>query len=170
VVGVFEAHANLCIAMKPEQRKFLQGRLQRAVAEQPEFEHLKLLLLRFGGDFIVAPNKLDQDVPRLLKYGFLMNGPITFDEMKSSMCHQNVAAVWKFQRPRIVSIATGYALSEDGLWRQHSWGVLREGLLETTAGRMRYFGISLSSSKADHFAACNPYPAKDPQAVSGTLG
>jgi hypothetical protein len=156
--------------MTPEQRKFLQYRLQKAVAEQPEFEHLKLLLLRFGGDFIVAPNKLDQDVPRLLESGFLMNGPITLKKMNSSMCHQNIAAIWKFQRPGIVSIATGYALSEDGLWRQHSWGVLQEGLLETTEGRTRYFGVLLGSSEADHFAECNPYPAKDHQAIIDAPG
>jgi hypothetical protein len=85
------------------------------------------------------------------------------------MCHQNIAAIWKFQRPRIVSIATGYALSEDGLWRQHSWGILREGLLETTAERRRYFGILLSGSEADHFAECNPHPAKNPQPISDAL-
>ena len=156
--------------MTPEQRTFLQNRLQKAVAEQPEFEHLKLLLLRFGGDFVVAPNKIDQDVPRLLQSGFLMNGPITLRKMKSSRCHQNVAAIWRFQRPRTVSIATGYALSEDGLWRQHSWVVLQQGLLETTEERTRYFGILLSNSEADHFAECNPYPAKDPKAISDALG
>jgi hypothetical protein len=152
--------------MTPEQRDFLQGRLEKAIAEQPEFEHLQLLLLRLGGDFIVAPNKPDQDVPRLLKSGILMNGPITLKKMKSSMCHQNIASIWKLQKPPIVSIATGYALSEDGLWRQHSWGVLQNGLLETTEERARYFGILFSSSEADHFARCNPPPATDPQAIN----
>lgn len=95
---------------------------------------------------------------------------ITLKKMKSSMCHQNIAAIWKFQRPSIASIATGYALSEDGLWRQHSWGILQEGLLETTKERRRYFGILLNSSAADHFAECNPYPTKDPQAINDALG
>jgi hypothetical protein len=35
-----------------------------------------------------------------------------------------------------VRIASGYALSSDGLWRQHSWGMdVADGrILETTAG------------------------------------
>lgn len=113
--------------MTPEQKKFLQGRLRKAVSVQPELKHLKLLLLRFGGDFIVAPQKPDPDVPRLLESGFLMSGPITMELMNDNKCHQNVAAVWNTRKPNIVGIATGYALSEDGLWRQHSWGILRDG-------------------------------------------
>jgi hypothetical protein len=156
--------------MTPEQRDFLQRRLEKAIAEQPEFEHLQLLLLRLGGIFIVAPNKPDWDVPRLLKSGILMNGPVTLKKMQSSMCHQNIATVWRFQKPPIVSIATGYALTEDGLWRQHSWGVLQNGLLETTQERTRYFGILFSSSEADRFAECNPHPATGPQATTDRTG
>lgn len=55
----------------------------------------------------------------------------------------------------IVGIATGYALSGDGLWRQHSWGVLRDGIFETTETRLKYFGIVLQGERADYFAAAN---------------
>jgi hypothetical protein len=142
--------------MTPEQKRFLQDRLRKAVREQPELKSLKVLLLQFGGDFIVAPSKLDLDVPALLASGCLMSGPIIMKQMKSSMCHKNVAALWKAREQGIVAIATGYALSEDGLWRQHSWGVLLDGILETTVCRSRYFGIVLNSSEADYFAECNP--------------
>ena len=143
--------------MTPEQKKFLQGRLNKAATDQPEIKKLKVLLLRFGGEFLVAPSKFDRDLPKLLDCGFLMIGQVTVKSVKSSLCHQNVAAVWKARRPNMVAIATGYGLSEDGLWRQHSWGVLREGILETTEPRMKYFGILLQRTDADHFAACNPY-------------
>ena len=86
-----------------------------------------------------------------------MSGPITLKEMRSSMCHQNVAAVWKSRRFGIIGVATGYALSEDGLWRQHSWGLLRDGVLETTEARLNYFGILLQNAGADYFAERNPY-------------
>jgi hypothetical protein len=141
--------------MTPEQKKFLQGRLRKAVSVQPELKHLKVLLLRLGGDFIVAPQKPDPDVPTLLESGFLMSGPITMKLMNDNKCHQNVAAVWNTQKPNIVAIATGYALSEDGLWRQHSWGVLRDGILETTEKRLTYFGILLQDAQADRFAERN---------------
>ena len=71
------------------------------------------------------------------------------------MCHQNVASVWKAHKFGIVGICTGYALTEDGLWRQHSWGLLREALLETTEPRVKYFGILLQGDKAERFANSN---------------
>ena len=104
---------------------------------------------------MAPPQTPDQDVPSLLESGFVTSGPITLKLMKSSSCHQNVAAVWTKRKFGIVGIATGYALSEDGLWRQHSWGVLREGVLETTEARVKYFGIVLQREKADFFAFSN---------------
>jgi hypothetical protein len=140
-----------------ERKKFLQRRLRAAITEQPELKRLKPLLMRLGGDFLVAPPKSDPDLPILLEAGFVMAGPIKLKQLKSSMCHQNVAAIWKSRKFGIVAVATGYALSEDGLWRQHSWGILRDGVLETTEARVKYFGILLQGSRADHFAEFNPY-------------
>ncbi len=92
----------------------------------------------------------------LLEQGFLTSGPITLKVMKSSSCHQNVASIWTQKKFGIVGVATGYALSDDGLWRQHSWGILREGLLETTEARLKYFGVVFQGEKADFFAFSNP--------------
>ena len=57
-------------------------------------------------------------------------------------------------------MATGYALSEDGLWRSHSWGLTqarnRAVIIETTVSRERYFGVM--------------FPAEEiPQGVLGRL-
>lgn len=142
--------------MTPEQKKFLSHRLREATGKQPELKRLKTLLLRLGGDFLVAPPKRDLDVPLLLEQGFLTSGPLRLKMMRSSSCHQNVASVWAKRKFGIVAIATGYALSEDGLWRQHSWGILRDGILETTEARLKYFGIVLHGKRADQFAASNP--------------
>jgi hypothetical protein len=106
-------HANLSLAMTPEQEKSLSRRLRGATGKQPELKRLKTLLLRFGGEFLVAPPKPDADVPLLLEHGFLTSGPTKLKVMKSSSCHQNMATVWKKRRFGIVAIATGYALSED---------------------------------------------------------
>jgi hypothetical protein len=142
--------------MTPENKKFLSRRLRDAVGKQPELKPLKTLLVRLGGDFIVAPPRTpDQDVSSLLELGFVTSGPITLKVMKFSSCHQNVATIWTKRRFGVVGIATGYALSEDGLWRQHSWGILREGVLETTEARVKYFGIVLQGEKADFFAFSN---------------
>ena len=142
--------------MTLEQKIFLNRRFREAVSKQPELKQLKVVLLRLGGDFIVGPPQPDQDVPSLLEDGFVLSGPILLKAMNSSSCHQNVAYVWTKRRFGIVGIATGYALSEDGLWRQHSWGILREGLLETTEARVKYFGIVFQGKRADFFASSNP--------------
>ena len=140
----------------PERKAFLNSKLREAAAKQPELKRLKALLLRLGGDLLVAPSKPDQDVPMLLEQGFVMSGPIKLKVMKSNSCHQNVALVWSKRKFGIVGIATGYALTNDGLWRQHSWGILRFGVLETTSTRLTYFGIALQGERADFFAENNP--------------
>jgi hypothetical protein len=142
--------------MTPEQKTFLNRRFRDAVGKQPELKRLRKMLLRLGGDCVVAPRKPDQDVPMLLEQGFLTSGPTTLKVMKSSSCHQNVAFVWTNRKFGIVGVATGYALSGDGLWRQHSWGILRDGVLETTKTRRKYFGVVLQGERADFFAASNP--------------
>jgi hypothetical protein len=141
--------------MPPEQEELLSRRLRAAIAKQPDLERLKDLLLRFGGEFLVAPPKPDPDVPMLLEQGFLTSGPIKLNVMQSSSYHKNVAWVWSKREFGIVGIATGYALSEDGLWRQHSWGILRDGVLETTEARLKYFGILFQGKRADLFAESN---------------
>lgn len=141
--------------MDPGRLKFLQERFRAASLEQPDLKRLKTLLLKLGGSFIVAPSEPDADIPALIESGFVMNGVVTTKCLKASMCHQNVAGVWRARRFGILGVATGYALSEDGLWRQHSWGLLRDGVLETTRSRARYFGILLQGEKADEFAHRN---------------
>jgi hypothetical protein len=147
--------AMLSARMTPEREELLNRRLTEAISQQPELGRLKELLLHLGGEFVVAPPKPDQDVPMLLERGFLMSGPILFHVMKSSSCHRNVASVWLRKEFGIVGIATGYALSDDGLWRQHSWGILRNGVLETTQERLKYFGLLFQGKRADFFADSN---------------
>lgn len=66
----------------------------------------------------------------------------------------NSANLWDANRGRCF-IATGYALSEDGLWRSHSWVVqpmprtLR--VWETTVKRVAYFGVVLTEEECDRF-------------------
>jgi len=151
-----QLRARICRFMDHERKTFLNRRFREAVKSQPELKRLQSLLLRMGGTCLVAPPKTDGDVPALLESGFLTSGPIALKIMKRSSCHQNIAALWKTRSAGIVAIATGYALSDDGLWRQHSWGIRRDGILETTEPRSKYFGIVLQGDKADHFVECNP--------------
>ena len=57
------------------------------------------------------------------------------------------------RRGDAVAVGTGYALSRDLLWREHSWAWDRDGrLIETTETRTRYFGIRMDGPEAEWFA------------------
>lgn len=69
-----------------------------------------------------------------------------------SACHANAVALWR--SGKALAIGTGYALSDDGLWREHSWAWDGDGvLLETTESRTRYFGIRMEGTRAEAFAS-----------------
>lgn len=54
-------------------------------------------------------------------------------------CHENSAAL-VHEDPTLVC-HYGYALSDDGMWREHSWCVKPDGgIIETTVERVAYFG------------------------------
>ena len=63
-------------------------------------------------------------------------------------CHKNSAKLWSEGKGKIV---TGYALSDDGLWRQHSWVNAGNQLIETTEPRVIYFGYTLDEDESKEF-------------------
>ena len=83
---------------------------------------------------------------------------------ETSQCHTNSAMLWEANKSRTLegpyreelALATGYAMSEDGLWRQHSWCVLRTParvkVVETTVPRVAYYGFVMTHAEAERFA------------------
>jgi hypothetical protein len=141
--------------MTEEQKRFLDRRFREAAGHQPDLVVLRGLLLGLGGVHLVAPPGPDPDLPLVIDAGFVMAGPVARRTMKKSECHRNVAEIWAKKHHGLVGIGTGYSLSDDGLWRQHSWGLRREGILETTVSRAKYFGALLQHGAADLFAIAN---------------
>lgn len=83
---------------------------------------------------------------------------------KPSQCHRNSCELWMNNRKQFqVNIATGYALSSDGLWRQHTWLIhryqtrtqSRMRLIETTEKRLGYFGFEMTAEEAMAFCSSN---------------
>jgi hypothetical protein len=91
----------------------------------------------------------------LAEYGQQIDLAVKFRPMERNSCHYNVSLLWqqRSERSRLRAIATGYALSEDGMWRPHSWGLTRTYILETTIERCEYFGIVMHGEAADIFVA-----------------
>ena len=140
--------------MTEEQQVLLRRRLREAADQQPEILDFRDLLLRLGGEEFVPSPSLDLNVPALMETGSLIDGVVVSRMIEEGYCHENVSELW-LEKDSLDGIGDGYALSGDGLWRQHSWGIKNGEIIETTSPRVKYFGRCLQGSDADQFAETN---------------
>jgi hypothetical protein len=76
--------------------------------------------------------------------------------LEPSDCHRNVARLYaEGWTPdgmhRVSGFGLGFALSPDGLWRQHSWALSSAPggwVVETTVARVAYAGLPLAGDAA----------------------
>jgi hypothetical protein len=114
-------------------------------------------VLTFGGELVVPPMCPEPDLDELLTDARSWGPTARLQLGEEVSCQENVAVLWI--DGTAAEVGTGYALSEDGLWRQHSWGIAGDGVvIETTEERLRYVGVRLVGTGALKFAASN---AKD---------
>ena len=138
-----------------ERRQFLAERIEEAAKIQPEILDLRKILLLIGGAELVAPPRPDPDIATFIADGSRICGPARLKLMTRGACHENAAKLW-LRGCGVCGIGTGYALSDDGLWRQHSWAMGSDGvIIETTELRSEYFGRVLRELEADMFACSN---------------
>jgi hypothetical protein len=115
------------------------------------FRVLEKILLSFGGkevipmpsgfiDMLLARGMLI--VPTKKNFRLLTGEPCE--------CHENTAVLWKRSKGKM-KIMTGWALSDDGLWRQHSWGLADDTVIETTTKRDKYYGFVLTDAESKDF-------------------
>lgn len=115
-------------------------------------------LLSFGGDYADLPST-EEDYDAIMKRGQLFYGDhARMMPGAPSQCHSNSASLWEVNQGRC-QIATGYALSKDGIWRQHSWVVqpltLSWRVWETTLERVAYFGFVMTDEECADFLYWN---------------
>jgi hypothetical protein len=109
------------------------------------------VVLAYGGEHVVPPMPPDMLIDVLRTHGRLWSVPARYVPGSASECHRNAVGLWR--SGQAVGLGTGYALSDDALWREHSWAVADDGaLIETTEARTAYFGIELRHDDADKFA------------------
>ena len=140
--------------------------LQDAISHYPDhsshFEQIHTLgehLLSFGGTrACMSPN--EERVDAILSRGQIWLGEdAEFFKGMPSSCHDNCMAFYMHHYASAISgiyLATGYALSDDGLWRQHSWNlhVKEDGstrIIESTVERLCYFGFVLTHEEILEF-------------------
>jgi hypothetical protein len=138
-------------ALEPVQARLLEQKLAAVIRSQPQFALLAHRLLAVGGVQVAAV--LEEDLEPLLARGRTRRPhTITHVQGEPSGCHANAAALYQPHRHRIV---TGWALSRDGLWRQHSWCEQNSKLIETTLPRAIYYGYQLNERESAAFCLNN---------------
>lgn len=135
----------------PDYKGFLSPEQKKMIA-------LRDRLLTFGGYGVCMP-AIEEDLEAIMNRGQLFYGKGTrFKKGKPNECHRNSCLLWEANRDKC-SIATGYALSEDGIWRQHSWVVqplqVKYRVWETTVGRVAYFGFIMTQEECERFVEDN---------------
>ena len=139
--------------IKGEQQRFrwLAKKNEEFCKEYPILRQLERKLLSLGGmQVAIQP---DEDAESILGLGRTFPARTAVQmEGKMSRCHGNVACIWDADRKRL-KIVTGWALSEDGIWRQHSWAwdTAKRCVIETTLPRTMYFGFVLPEREAEKF-------------------
>ena len=98
-------------------------------------------LLSLGGDRVVL--FLDGYEEVIRDCGIAVPGGVpAIKGGLDSSCHQT-SAILQLLAPGRRHIVTGYALSEDGCWRRHSWAMQDGKVMEPTVERLQYFGVTL---------------------------
>lgn len=117
--------------------------------------NLRQKLLDFAGEAVCLP-ACEEDLDNILSHGqFWIGNNIKLMRGKPSQCHANSANLWE-QNKDVTRICTGYALSKDGMWRQHSWLVWHKArynqIVETTVKRIAYYGFVMTYDMCQKFA------------------
>ena len=135
----------------PKRRELLAAKSR----ELPKsLRPLEKKLLSMGGSFaIVRPN--ETDAGRILAQGVRLSGrSAELVRLDMCRCHGNSAKL-HLADPSF-RIMTGYALSSDSIWRQHTWTIRDGKVVETTEPRVLYFGFELApGDESNRFAAGN---------------
>lgn len=130
--------------------------------------HEKMLRLRdrllsINGESVCLPD-IEEDYDNIMTYGQIWIGQKKIQMMRGTpcQCHRNACELYLANRnfkDGILRIATGYALSKDSMWRQHSWLVLRKArsykIIETTEKRELYFGFCMNDEMTENFCYWN---------------
>jgi hypothetical protein len=123
-------------------------RLQKANKEYPELNPLRKKLLKMGGTEIVgAP---EPQLKKIMKRGEIIDLPVKMHRMRAINCHQNTSELYHDEK--IDSIVTGWVLDyRDCVWRQHTWGIKGDKIIETTVKRKTYYGVILNDKEGTKF-------------------
>ncbi len=125
----------------------------------PKMYSLREKLLSFGGESVCLP-AYEEDIDNILLHGqFWFGSNAKKIKGEPCRCHSNSCKYYLNAKKEDVRICTGYALSEDGMWRQHTWVIAHKArsnqIIETTEPRIGYFGFVLTTEQCKGFCVAN---------------
>ena len=137
--------------MTEDRREFFKERTKQSLEENPYLTPLMEKLLSLGGEGVVLWNGSNgpHTVAHLLAEGRLCGTRgLRVIEGEPSRCHENAFKLWETE-PDSYIVVTGYGLSDDGIWRPHSWCIDQKTakITETTERRTKYFGVEFSKAE-----------------------
>jgi hypothetical protein len=89
--------------------------------------------------------KLIKSDPRDIKVIISNKENTVFTKMEESRCHDNADLLVETGMAK--ENHTGFALSNDGLWRYHSWAIDFDGkVIETTTARLVYIVVTIGET------------------------
>ena len=136
----------------PKWAKWAEKKTRENLKNMPEMRPLQERLLEVGGDWVALQPEPDLD--KILKRGQLFVGQVVLQKMENSRCHSNCAHLWD-SKSKEYKIVTGWALSDDGIWRQHTWLLKGKAIVETTSTREKYYGFVFTDEEANQFCWAN---------------
>lgn len=137
-----------------------KGYTKQFAFKNKDLEKLKQKLLKIGGWAVVLPGGEQPDIEEYFSRGKTSIGNSTLRLGQPCQCHYNSSMLWLKSKGKI-KICTGYALSEDGIWRVHTWGLQKNKIIETTEKRVMYYGYTLSRIESAFFSEINSVPASE---------
>lgn len=118
------------------------------------FDTLRSKLLSIGG--VRVAEVFEEDLDKVLSRGKVFSPKkVRLKKMRPCRCHGNAGVFWKnysdvngFDNIKIVC---GWCLSDDGIWRQHSflYQPIDNVIIETTVKRVVYFGFALDLDESE---------------------
>lgn len=139
------------LKMENSKYNFLQecGYTTDTIYGEGQYEGIKKTLTDIGGEAVILlPDEYDEAIE--VRGKCFIRPKIKMKLGYDNQCHFNSAKLWMkniFKR----QLYTGYALTEDGIWRQHSWVVEGLTVIETTVKRIAYYGFKLTKEEAMKF-------------------
>lgn len=120
--------------------------------EEQIYDDLDAVLLALGGETLQVRSFLRKHITPVFASTLIHSGAAyeghrvqrTSVTDKASSCHSNALSMCVNALPHTVIPYTGFALTDDGVWRVHSWVYSIESccFLETTPiSRLQYYGV-----------------------------